>query len=188
MVTARGAGDTRARLLEAAADLVRDQGAGALTLDAVAAWAGVSKGGLLYHFPSKRHLVRALVEHWMDRFEAGVADADDGDPGGFARAYARVSDLESIPGEERALEFALLAVLVGEPERLDFVRERYRAWQARIEADGVGPAAATLVRLAADGLWFADLLDLGAPRGEVRERVLARMADLTRAGPTPEPT
>ena len=43
-------GDTRKRLLDAAAAVVRRDGAGALTLDAVAAEAGVSKGGLLYHF------------------------------------------------------------------------------------------------------------------------------------------
>ena len=42
--------DTRRRLLDAATAVVRRDGARALTLDAVAAEAGVSKGGLLYHF------------------------------------------------------------------------------------------------------------------------------------------
>ena len=44
----------RARLLDAAVAVVRRDGAQALTLDAVAAEAGVSKGGLLYHFRSTR--------------------------------------------------------------------------------------------------------------------------------------
>ena len=52
-------GDTRKRLLDAAAVVVRRDGAQALTLDAVAAEAGVSKGGLLYHFKTKRELLDA---------------------------------------------------------------------------------------------------------------------------------
>ena len=52
----------RERLLDAAVAVVRRDGAQALTLDAVAAEAGVSKGGLLYHFRSKRDLLDALVE------------------------------------------------------------------------------------------------------------------------------
>ena len=50
-----------ARLLDAASAVIRRDGAQALTLDAVAAEAGVSKGGLLYHFKSKRELLDALV-------------------------------------------------------------------------------------------------------------------------------
>jgi AcrR family transcriptional regulator len=43
----------RERILEAAYTVAERSGAAALTLDAVAAEAKVSKGGLLYHFPSK---------------------------------------------------------------------------------------------------------------------------------------
>jgi len=56
---------TRERLLDAAAKVVHRDGAQALTLDAVAQEAEVSKGGLLYHFKSKNDLVNAMVERWM---------------------------------------------------------------------------------------------------------------------------
>jgi AcrR family transcriptional regulator len=71
-------GDTRAKLLEAAGAVIRRDGAQALTLDAVAAQAGVSKGGLLYHFASKRELLDGLVERWLDEFQD---DIDAGGPG-----------------------------------------------------------------------------------------------------------
>jgi len=58
--------DTRKRLLGAAAAVVRRDGAKALTLDAVAAQAGVSKGGLLYHFASKRELLDAMLDGWLE--------------------------------------------------------------------------------------------------------------------------
>jgi AcrR family transcriptional regulator len=170
---------TRDRLLAAAAAVVRREGARSLTLDAVAREADVSKGGLLYHFPNKRALVRGLVADWMDRFEAEVdADAEAEGAGGWTRAYLSGSDMTRMPPAERDLEFSLLSVLIDAPEELDFVRERYRAWQARMNDDGIDPADATLVRLAADGLWFADLLGLAPPKGQTRAEVLKRIEAL----------
>jgi hypothetical protein len=48
-------------------------------------------------------------------------------------------------------------------------------------AAGGGPADvdATVVRLAADGLWLADLLGLAPPKGRLRRDVLARLAELS---------
>ncbi len=71
-------GDTRQRLLDAAAAVVRRDGAQALTLDAVAAEAGVSKGGLLYHFKSKRELLDAMLEGWLEEFGAEIDAAGRG--------------------------------------------------------------------------------------------------------------
>jgi AcrR family transcriptional regulator len=65
-------GNTRERLLDAAAVVVRRDGAQALTLDAVAAEAGVSKGGLLYHFKAKRDLLDAMLEGWLEEFAAEI--------------------------------------------------------------------------------------------------------------------
>ncbi|HEX2269893.1 MAG TPA: helix-turn-helix domain-containing protein [Pyrinomonadaceae bacterium] len=48
-------------LLDTAEAVVVHQGIANLTLDAVAAEAGMSKGGLLHHFPTKDRRVEALV-------------------------------------------------------------------------------------------------------------------------------
>ena len=50
----------RAKVLQAAEELAVEVGPANLSLDAVAARAGVAKGGLLYHFPTKAHLVAAI--------------------------------------------------------------------------------------------------------------------------------
>lgn len=65
-LTARGA-KTRARIVTAAADLMRIQGVGATTLDQVIAASGVSKSQLYHHFPGKDALVRAVVDLWGER-------------------------------------------------------------------------------------------------------------------------
>jgi AcrR family transcriptional regulator len=164
------AGETRGRLLDAAAEVVRRDGPQNLTLDAVAAEAGVSKGGLLYHFKGKRDLVEALVARWLAEFQRDI----DAAPDGFARGYVRASD----PGGAVAEELGLLAALVAEPGLLAPMRERYAVWQDRIEREGGDPVDATVARLAADGLWLAELFGLAPPRGELRDAVLARLLAL----------
>jgi AcrR family transcriptional regulator len=161
-------GDTRAKLLDAATTVIRRDGPQALTLDAVAAAAGVSKGGLLYHFASKRQLLDALVARWLDEFEHDI----DAAPGGFVAGYVRASD------GAKAEESGLMAALVADPRVLAAVRERYATWQDRLVTEGGDAVSATLARLAADGLWLADLLGTAPPEGDLRARVLARLLEL----------
>jgi AcrR family transcriptional regulator len=169
-------GDTRQRLLDAAAAVVRRDGAGALTLDAVAAEAGVSKGGLLYHFRSKRDLLDAMLEGWVEEFATEIAAAEEGK--GFAHGYVKASDMSTWAAAERATEFGLLAAMVDEPGTLERVRARYAAWQNQLAAQAADPVDATVARLAADGLWLNDLLGLAPPAGELREQVMERMLGL----------
>lgn len=56
------ADDTRERILDAFERLVTGSGERAATIAGVAEEAGLSKGGLLYHFGSKTALVEGLVE------------------------------------------------------------------------------------------------------------------------------
>ena len=171
------AAGTRDRLLDAAAAVLLREGAHALTLEAVAAQAGVSKGGLLYHFKSKAQLLDALVERWDATVEAEIEARSDGRRGAWVRAYLETSN--HLTDEERRTEIGLLAALAAEPERLAPVRERYARWQARVEDDGVDPVDATIVRLAADGLWIADLLGFAAPDADLRAAVVDRLRGLT---------
>ena len=166
----------REALLDAAIGVIRRDGARALTLDAVAAEAGVSKGGLLYHFGSKRALVDGLLERWLDDFEAAFGDEQ------LAVAFVRACDLGSADPQIAASEFGLLAALIEEPQVLEAVRERYAGWMAGMLAEAADPVDAWLVRLAADGLWYSDLLGIAPPTGEDRRRVIARLVALAEGG------
>jgi AcrR family transcriptional regulator len=159
---------TRDRLLDAAAAVVMRDGAQALTLDAVAEEAEVSKGGLLYHFKSKRELVEGMVERWLRDFEAEMAAADPA----FVRGYVKASEPPA------GNELGMLAALVGDPSLLVAVRRQYGIWQDRVEREARDPVDATIARLAADGLWLAELLGMGPPAGELRDRVAQRLLEL----------
>jgi AcrR family transcriptional regulator len=59
--------DTRNAILNTAQGLIETEGLNALTLERVARDAGLSKGGLLYHFSSKEQLIEACVERLISR-------------------------------------------------------------------------------------------------------------------------
>ena len=63
---------TRDRLLDAFETLLVSAGSRAATLDAVAAEAQVSKGGLLYHFHSKDELVDGMLARLREQGRADV--------------------------------------------------------------------------------------------------------------------
>ncbi len=173
--------NVRARVLRASAQVVRREGPAALTLDAVAREAGVSKGGLLYHFPSKRALVSAMIDDLLARFgqdhaRALVADPEPESTGRWLRAYIRAS-AQVCDVSAEALE-ALLAGIATDPDLLAPVRAAAAEWQAAAMRDGVDPAVGTVVRLAMDGLWIAELFDLAPPRGALRERAVALLLAL----------
>jgi AcrR family transcriptional regulator len=174
------ASGTRGRLLDAAVAVVRRDGPQALTLDAVAAQAGVSKGGLLYHFKSKRDLLDGMVERWLAEWQDEIDRASGAE--GFLTGYVHASHLGGAGPEEREAEFGLLAALIAEPAVLGVVRERYEEWQRRAVETADDPVEATVARLATDGLWFADLLGFAPPRGELRDQVMARLLELARPG------
>jgi AcrR family transcriptional regulator len=80
----------RRAILESAAAVAAEQGFKGLSLDAVARAAGITKGGLIHHFPNKQSLLDAicagLVATLDERMDAQMA----GDPverGRFTRAY-----------------------------------------------------------------------------------------------------
>lgn len=171
----------RDRLLNAAEAVVERDGVSNLTLETVAREAGVSKGGLLYHFPSKSALITAVVERLAGRCEVEQAEAMEKDPqrvGAFARAYvtARAVPLEP---SKTLIHTALLAAAGTNPQYLDPFRKRLAGWQQRIESDGVDPVAATVVRLAMDGLVLLTLLGLPTPSGDLHDKVIDKLYSLT---------
>ena len=70
-----------------------------------------------------------------------------------------------------------------DPRLLDPLRERFQAWQQAIERDGMDPVRATVVRLAANGLWLAALLEIWSPSRTLQHQVLHGHIQLTRETP-----
>jgi len=170
---------TKTRILTAAHQVILTQGADALTLETVAEVAGLSKGGLLYHFPSKEALLEALVAEWIATFERDVAEQQRGDapPRTRGSAYLRATVEGTVP----AGGAALLASIAHERGTLSLAREHAEAWQDAVASDP-DPVVGTVLRLAADGLFWSDLLDMAPLRGPLRERVVGFLLGLVDEG------
>ncbi|PRX04859.1 UNVERIFIED_ORG: TetR family transcriptional regulator [Actinomadura viridilutea] len=140
-------------LLDAAEAVLFEQGTQALTLAAVADRAGVSKGGLLYHFPTKEALVTALVARVIGEFDALIDSFDDGSPGGYSRAYVRAT-FAILTGEARAhRRWSAITAAATDPELAAPLNEAMARWHGRVREDDPDPLTGAVVRLAAEGLW-----------------------------------
>lgn len=62
----RAATATRQRILDAAQAAVLERGFSATSVDTIQAAAGISRGTFFYHFPTKDHLARSLIERYAD--------------------------------------------------------------------------------------------------------------------------
>jgi len=183
----RGARD---RILDVAQARLLQHGPSGLVLSAVAEDAGVSKGGLLYHFPSKEALIDGLTDRMLDRFDflqESLAVMEGEAPGCWSRAYLDSTvDPDGSPADNSAqLMAGLLAAVGARGEKLAPVRERFASWHRRLEHDGIDAELAMLVRFAADGLWLSALLGLPVPEPVLMERVIARLQRLTHPEPKP---
>ncbi|MEE2677347.1 MAG: TetR/AcrR family transcriptional regulator [Myxococcota bacterium] len=175
----------RERILNAAEARLLAGGPTSLVLDAVAADAGVSKGGLLYHFASKEALVVGLCERMLTRFDADLEALLEGDKvpaGAWTRAYlASTVTEDGKPADNSArLMAGILATLGTDSAHLQAVRERFARWHARLEVDGIDETTATIVGLAADGLWLSALLGLPPLDADMARKVTRALSEMSR--------
>ncbi|MEV4804084.1 TetR/AcrR family transcriptional regulator [Nonomuraea sp. NPDC049421] len=138
----------RDELLDAAEELLCDQGSTALTLAAVAERAGVSKGGLLYHYGSKDDLIRGMVERLIDDFDELVA-AQRGVT--YTERYLGATLAAVRSGRLR--RWAVVTGASGNLFLLAPLREAMARWHREGLSDEPDPLAAQIVRLACEGLW-----------------------------------
>jgi AcrR family transcriptional regulator len=166
---------TKARILDAAEEVVLRDGVARLTLDAAAAEAGLSKGGVLYHFPTRDSLVAGMVTKIIEEFDRDIERRleDDGGPGSFTRAYIGATMEPSAPRPDREdrLGAALIAAAAAEPDLLVPLQRAADRWQDRLEHDGLDRTMATVLRLACDGLWMCDLFGLAPPTSDRRAAI-----------------
>lgn len=154
------------QILEAAARVIDQDGINQLTLDAVAAAAGVSKGGLLYHYRSKNELVIALNEHIIALFQDAVNDYVTAGAS-FHEAYVQATaDSLNWHQPSASIRSGLLAAMTADADVLALWRAEYNRVYEQLAQETYPTHLTQLVTTVCDGLWFAHLLALPevAPR------------------------
>jgi len=164
-------------LFEATQRVIDKKGISHFTLENVAKEAGISKGGLLHYFPNKKALISEGIKTVLENYskEMEKLNAEDTNAGHFLRSYAEVS-----LNNPQQLTSGLLAAIAINSELLKPVQDHYKEWQKEIENDRLDPVLATIIRLAIDGMWFCDLFGLASPEGELRQKILERLNELSK--------
>jgi AcrR family transcriptional regulator len=197
--------DIKNKLLDAAEAVVVRAGIGNLTLDAVASEAGISKGGLLYHFPSKEKLVEAMVQRvadtWRKNFLEAYTAIPEG-PGRIVRAMLNtcMADVQCRSDQVRRSSAAVFAALAetqgcpGCPENspIEPMRAVYRDLFVRVAEDGLPPGVGETAVAAIDGLWLywvlgmvpVDQAMIDRVRGAIEEMIRCAISNQTASSKT----
>jgi AcrR family transcriptional regulator len=174
---AAAASPVRERILEAAERAVAEVGAARMTLDVVAQAASVSKGGLLYHFPSKESLLSALAQRYvhsmeqcMERAKSSLSEQDSS-----RDLKACIVGILGSDPRSKAMGAALLATAANDLTLLEVIRERIAAYTRELAASPADFARAAIVTLAVDGLMMRESLRISPFSDAQREQVVTEL-------------
>jgi AcrR family transcriptional regulator len=142
----------RESVLDAFETILIDDGERAATMDATARTAGVSKGGLLYHFASKEALEAGLIDRLIVLAEEDVATMIEA-PEGPVDAFLRTSISTGGPIDRAIIAVARLAQN-GNAAASAALRRIRELWEDAVRPFARDETALQLIMLVSDGLYF----------------------------------
>lgn len=161
----------RTKILDAYESILIEEGERAATLEAVAARAEVSKGGLLYHFKDKGALADGLLER-LGELAAQDMEEMRAAPDGACAYYVRSSVYED-SGLDRALVATLQLGQEAHPRARTAIAGIHQKWLELIVEEVGDRATARAILLIGDGLYYTAALSAGAvleePAADVEE-------------------
>lgn len=155
----------RESVLDAFAKILAEDGERAATMDATAREAGVSKGGLLYHFASKEALEAGLIDRVETLAHEDIREIENS-PEGPVAAFIRTSLHTGTPLDNAIVAASRLAQN-GSAPAIAALRRIRDLWEDAIRPHARDETALQLVMLVSDGLYFNNALAVGSVPGPV---------------------
>ena len=143
------------KVLDAAEAVIHESGGRNFTLDAVAERAGISKGGLVYTFPTKDGLIHAALEREVARFQEAVRRRLGNGPSRPAQwVLAHIEEaLDEDEASTRKAAF-LVTALVHAPDMLGPVRRLYQTLLDPLRSEQGEAAEIRHALLAVEGIFL----------------------------------
>lgn len=176
---------TNAAILQAAREIVRTEGIERLSMDHVAQQAGLSKGAVMYHFPTKRALQAALIQDYAEHMSSELHRNESAFKGlpietllpGYVewfRSFAADNHGWSSVGVQ------LLGQQARDPELLKPISDWYDNLYSRIEKlPAKQRSKMMLAIMALEGLFFVHKFGVGHMSPETRSDVLKLILEMT---------
>ena len=139
------------------------QGLSAVTIDAVAEQAGITKGGLLYHFPSRTALLSGVYEQLAADWEKEMVSAA-GKPASEATRAERLAAYVRVARSMTRAELVFMADGAAHRDLFAPCAEVAARWTTPLPQPGVDDRypreelRMLTARMAADGLWSYEAL------------------------------
>ncbi|QPE03602.1 TetR/AcrR family transcriptional regulator [Microbacterium schleiferi] len=146
----------REKVLDAFEALLIAEGERGATMDAIARDAGVSKGGLLYHFASKEALENALLARLGERVDEDLARMTSSAEGPVAY-YVRTSAMDGT-ALDRVIRAVSRLAQAGRGAASDALRALRERWAETLRPHVTDKAALDLVMLIGDGVYYNNAL------------------------------
>lgn len=165
-------------ILDAARRVVRERGAGNLTYDELVQKSGVTRGGITYHFPTKDDLLRELIrrdlENWAD-IEERLKPPIENELA--AEVIAHIRSHTERDEEHRRFASGMLSAITLDPSMLDPIRDYIEERCGDIEWNEQH-FMLQILRLAAEGIFWSDVLGIGKLPDEARDGVVRKLEEL----------
>lgn len=161
MQKVRRSNNSREAILDAAQKVAVEKGAGKVSLDSVAKEAGLTKGGVLYNFPSKEALISGMLERLMTTYTPKVAEhsaklVDQPNPT-LQSVFHVIRELEEV---DHNIPMAILAAAAHNLKLLQPFGDETLTRYKKICSEANSADEATLLWAAGEGLMLMDMLGL----------------------------
>lgn len=166
----------RQKMLDASIEIIERDGVSGLTYESVAEEMGMTKGGIMHHFPTRESLVTSMYEYIASTWEREMEELA-GKSAEEATEHERLKAYIAA-GATSATRAQLLLALEGvhTPEFTDPLNEVVNRWTPDIGNAPLPPEEVRklVARLASDGLWLLEAWSPGnAPSAEIKQQVVA---------------
>ncbi|MBB2974668.1 AcrR family transcriptional regulator [Microbacterium endophyticum] len=168
---------SRDEILDAAISVVDADGQADITYQSVARAAGLTKAGLMYHFPTKDSMMIALIEHVIARWQVELQAALIV-PLAETTLSQRIHAFVQFAGDGGATpgEFVVFSEAVRRPNLSAPWLEYLQTWFGFGKGTDMMPLL--LVWLATNGLWIAEATGVLSIEPEQRTALISRLLSL----------
>ncbi len=178
----------RTAILDAIADIIERDGVTAVTFDAVAKETGLTRGGLLYHFPSREDLIHATHKHIADKWEADMTRLAGKDASSASPAERHAAYIQTCVEAAKRVELLLMLESARNAELETLWQDVADRWAPPVPGpDDTDGTSNFIARLAADGLWVHEALSARPLPKTLKDRISRALVEMLVVGNPPDP-
>ena len=171
----------RQRILDGAMQLAAEKGVASVSIQAVATFAGVTKGGVFHHFANKQILIETMLHEVLYKFDQEIDRficQDTVQYGCFTRAYIEVTLTHQSFGVNSL--WATLSMTLISDKNFSQLWNKWLADRLNQHQHTDADLNLCILRYAADGAWFIERFD----PGNVQDLMILKQELIQRSYPT----